>query len=158
MAQKDYPVTPAIRFMRENKVDFEPFEYEYQEKGGTRQTAEELKVDEHKVIKTLIMEADGQPIVVLMHGDREVSTKNLARTLRVKKVEPAKAEIATKYTGYMFGGTSPFGTKRKMKTYIEESIMQLDCIYINGGKRGFILKISPEVLKLLDYELVSVAI
>ncbi len=158
MSQKDYPVTPAIRFLRKNKVEFEPFEYEYQEKGGTRQTAEELKVDEHSVIKTLIMEADGEPIVVLMHGDIEVSTKNLARLLGVKKVEPAKAENAAKYSGYLFGGTSPFGTKRKMKIYIEESIMALDYIYINGGKRGFILKISPDALKLLDYELVSVAI
>lgn len=158
MSHKDYPVTPAIRFLRENKVEFEPFEYEYQEKGGTRQTAEELKVDEHNVIKTLIMEADGEPIVVLMHGDREVSTKNLARLLGVKKVEPAKAENAAKYSGYLFGGTSPFGTKRKMKTYIEESIMALDYIYINGGKRGFIVKVSPDTLKLLEYELVSVAI
>jgi Cys-tRNA(Pro) deacylase len=158
MSKNDYPVTPAIRFLRQKEVPFDTYEYEYIDKGGTRQTAEELNVSEHNVIKTLVMEADGTPIIVLMHGDCEVSTKELARIIGVKKVEPAKLENATKYTGYIFGGTSPFGTKRQMKTYIEESIMTLDKIYINGGKRGFILGISPEYLKLLDYELVNVAI
>lgn len=158
MAKKDYPVTPAIRFLRDKNIEFETYEYEYIDKGGTRQTADELGVDEHSVVKTLVMEADGTPILVLMHGDMEVSTKELARILNVKKVEPATVEIASKYTGYIFGGTSPFGTKRQMKVYIEKSIMQLDKIYINGGKRGFILGISPRALEYLDHKLVNVGI
>lgn len=158
MSKKDFPMTTAIRFLKDKKVEFVPYEYEYLDKGGTKQTAEELSVDEHNVIKTLVMESEKFPFIVLMHGDCEVSTKEMARHLNVKKVEPAKIENALKYTGYMFGGTSPFGTKRAMKVFIEESIMSLDKIYINGGKRGFIIEIIPEGLTTLDYELVSVAI
>ncbi len=151
-------MTTAIRFLKSKKIDFVPYEYEYLEKGGTKQTADELQVDEHSVVKTLVFESENSPFIVLMHGDREVSTKEMARHLGVKKVEPAKIEDAFKYTGYMFGGTSPFGTKRAMKVYIEEGIMALEKIYINGGKRGFIIEIKPDSLKLLDYEIVSVAI
>ncbi len=159
MAKKDYPVTPAIRVIRDLKIDFEPYEYEYQDKGGTAQTAIELKVDEHNVIKTLVMESESDQFIVLMHGDREVSTKELARQIGSKKAEPCKAETAHKLTGYMFGGTSPFGTRKQMQVYAESSIFNLDTIYINGGKRGFIIGIKPESLKIaFDLKEVNVAI
>lgn len=159
MAKKDYPVTPAVRLLREKKIEYIPYEYEYLEKGGTKQTAEELKVDEHLVIKSLVMECEKFPFMVLMHGDKEVSTKELARQLNVKKAEPVQIETALKLTGYMFGGTSPFGTRKEMTVYVEASIMELEKIYINGGKRGFIIEINPRDLeKALTIELVNVAI
>lgn len=159
MAKKDYPVTPAIRVLREKKIEFVPYEYEYFEKGGTKQTATELNVDEHSVIKTLVMDCENFPFVVLMHGDKEVSTKELARQLGVKKAEPVQIETALKLTGYMFGGTSPFGTKKSMKVFVEESIMNLPKIFINGGKRGFIIEINPQdMTKVLDITTVNVAI
>ncbi len=134
--------------LRANKIDFEAHIYDYSDKGGTKQTADELNVDEHAVIKTLIMDIDdGKTIVVLMHGDKEVSTKELGRTIGSKTVVPCDAAKAQKQTGYQFGGTSPFGTKKEMPVYAEESIFDLDKIYINGGKRGFIIDISPEALE-----------
>ena len=144
----DYPITPAIRFLREKKIDFVPHLYDYVERGGTRESAKQLGVDEHAVVKTLVFEtSEGKPLIVLMHGDREVSTKNLARFLNVKSVAPATPEKASKLTGYLVGGTSPFGTRIKMPIYTEKTIFELDQIYINGGKRGFLVEIDPRVLK-----------
>jgi len=146
----DYPITAAIRFLRAKKVDFTPRLYDYVEKGGTAESARQLGVDEHSVIKTLIFETnEKKPLIVLMHGDREVSTKTLARLLSVKSVEPATAARASKWTGYQFGGTSPFGTKTSMPVYVEKSILSLDKIFINGGKRGFLIEIGPGILKRL---------
>jgi Cys-tRNA(Pro) deacylase len=155
----DFPITPAIRFLREKNIAFTPHLYNYVEKGGTRESAKQLGVDEHAVIKTLIFETnEKRPLIVLMHGDREVSTKNLARHLGVKSVEPASAERATKWTGYMFGGTSPFGTKTTMPVYVERTIFDLESILINGGKRGFLVEIEPSALRALNVAEVEVAI
>lgn len=144
---KAFPVTTAIRFLRDKKVDFEQFLYEYQEKGGTSQTAIELSVEEHAVIKTLVFVSEsGKGIICLQHGDKEVSQKELARIIGCKTLIPAPQDKALKWTGYRFGGTSPFGTKQEMPVYAEESIFDLENIYINGGKQGFILKIQPQVL------------
>lgn len=160
MGKSDFPITPAIRVLRDNKISFEHFIYDYEEKGGTSQTAKVLNVDEHCVIKTLIMEGDdGIPFVVLMHGDREVSTKELGRLISNKAVKPCEAAKAMKNTGYQFGGTSPFGTKKQMNVFVEATIMDLDFIYINGGKRGFIVKIDPQDLnKVFSLTKINVAI
>ncbi len=144
----NYPITPAIRALREKKIEFEPHDFEYVEKGGTRHSAEVLKVDEHAVVKTLIFETnEKKPLIVLMHGDWQVSTKELARLLNVKTIAPASPERANKLTGYLVGGTSPFGTKTKMPIYAEKTIFDLEKIYINGGKRGFLIAIEPRVLR-----------
>jgi len=158
--QMDYPVTPAVRYLRSKKVAFTPHLYNYVEKGGTAESAKQLGVDEHEVVKTLVFETDqGKPLLVLMHGDRQVSAKNLARHMGVKSAEPASADKAAKWTGYQFGGTSPFGTRTPMPAYIEKTIFDLKKIYINGGKRGFLVEIKPDVLKtILQLEEVSVAI
>lgn len=143
----DFPVTPAIRFLREKKIEFVPHLYDYVEKGGTRESAKQLGVDEHAVVKTLVFETNEKELlIVLMHGDMEVSTKNLARFLGVKSVDPASPEKASKLTGYLVGGTSPFGTKTRLSLYAERSILDLEQIYINGGKRGFLVGIDPGVL------------
>lgn len=143
----DYPITPAVRYLREKKAEFVPHLYDYVEKGGSRESAKQLGVDEHAVVKTLVFEtSEKKPLIVLMHGDREVSAKNLARFLNVKAVAPATPEKASKLTGYLIGGTSPFGTKTKMPIYAEKSIFDLDRIFINGGKRGFLIEIDPKVL------------
>lgn len=148
MAKLEYPTTPAIRYLRDKKAVYIPHLFNYEEKGGTRQTAAELKIDEHIVIKTLVMETDdGVTFFVLMHGDYEVSTKSLARILGVKTVAPCSAAKAEKQTGYKFGGTSPFGSLKRLPVFAESSIFELDRIFINGGKRGFILEMSPDVLK-----------
>lgn len=155
----DYPVTPAIRFLRKKKVDFVPRLYDYVEKGGTRESAKQLDVDEHAVIKTLVFETnEKRPLIVLMHGDKEVSTKNLARFLGVKSVEPATPEKASKLTGYLVGGTSPFGTRTAMPVYVEKTIFDLDKMYINGGKRGFLVEIDPDLLRELAAVEVEVGI
>jgi Cys-tRNA(Pro) deacylase len=156
----DYPVTPAIRALRAAEVEFAPHLYDYVEKGGTRASAEALGVDEHAVIKTLVFETDTKkPLIVLMHGDRQVSAKELAQQIKVKAVQPCDPDRAQKVTGYMVGGTSPFGTKTKLPVYAEATIMVLPKIYINGGKRGFLVSIVPAVLKsLLDVHVVSVGI
>jgi len=159
LSKDKIPVTPAIRLLRNFNVDFESFEYEYEEKGGTKHTAYELNVEEHTVIKTLILDADGEIVCMLMHGDKEVSLKELARLMGVKKVEPCDAKIAMNATGYMFGGTSPFGTKKHLPVYAQVTIFDLERIYINGGKRGLILQLSPDIIKtILSPELVDVAI
>jgi len=156
----DYPVTPAVRLLREKGVAFEPHLYDYVERGGTRRSAEELGVDEHAVVKTLVMETDEKkPLLVLMHGDREVSTKQLARALGVKSVHPCDFAQAQKHTGYLVGGTSPFGTRTKLPVYAERTVFDLPVIYINGGKRGFLVSIDPKVLRdVLKVEEVEVAI
>ena len=144
----DFPVTAAVRYLRDKGIEFVPHLYEYVERGGTRESAKQLGVSEHAVVKTLVFETnEKKPLIVLMHGDREVSTKNLARHLGVKSVEPATAERATKFTGYQFGGTSPFGLRTQMPLYAEKTIFDLERIYINGGKRGFLLEVDPRVLR-----------
>lgn len=144
----DYPVTPAVRVLREKKIAFEPHLYDYVEQGGTRRSADELGVDEHSVIKTLVMETDRrEPLIVLMHGDREVSTKELARAIGVKTVAPCSPNAAQKHTGYMVGGTSPFGTRKRIEVYAQKTIFELEKIYINGGKRGFLIEITPKDLR-----------
>lgn len=156
----DYPITPAIRALRAAKVEFAPHLYDYVEKGGTRASAEALGVDEHAVIKTLVFEADAKkPLIVLMHGDRQVSAKELARQIGVKAVSSCEPDRAQKVTGYLVGGTSPFATKTRLPVYVEATITDLPKIYINGGKRGFLVSIAPAVLKsLLDVREVTVAI
>jgi Cys-tRNA(Pro) deacylase len=144
----DYPITPAIRVLREKKIEFDPHVFDYVEKGGTKHSSEVLGVDEYQVVKTLVFETDEKkPLIVLMHGDRQVSTKNLARFLNVKSVQPVAPERANKLTGYLVGGTSPFGIKTKLPIYAEQTIFDLPKIYINGGKRGFLIAIEPRVLK-----------
>jgi Cys-tRNA(Pro) deacylase len=156
----DHPVTTAIRALREAKVEFSPHLYDYVEKGGTRVSAEALGVDEHAVIKTLVFETDAaKPFLVLMHGDRQVSAKELARQLKVRSVQPASPERAQKVTGYLVGGTSPFGAKTRTLVYVERTIFDLPRIYINGGKRGFLVSLAPSVLRqILEVTDVSVAI
>jgi Cys-tRNA(Pro) deacylase len=144
----DYPVTPAVRFLREMGIEFKPHLYEYVEKGGTRESAKQLGVDEHSVIKTLVFETNERKrLIVLMHGDMQVSTKNLARLIGVKSVEPATPDWASKWTGYLVGGTSPFGMRTEMPVYVEKTILDLDRIFINGGKRGFLVEIDPQNLR-----------
>jgi Cys-tRNA(Pro) deacylase len=153
------PVTPAIRALRAAKVEFVPRLYEYVERGGTRTSAAELGVDEHCVIKTLVMEtSEGVPLIVLMHGDREVSTKSLARHLGVKGVVPCRPDVANRHTGYQVGGTSPFGTRTELAIYMQKSIAELPRVFINGGKRGFLVELDPaELRRVLHPELVEVA-
>ncbi|RKT59609.1 Cys-tRNA(Pro) deacylase [Azonexus fungiphilus] len=141
------PETPATKFLKANKVAFTPHLYAYEEHGGTRVSARELGVDEHCVVKTLIFEDENaKPLIVLMHGDCKVSTKELARQIPCKKVEPCKPEVANRHTGFLVGGTSPFGTKKAMPVFVERSILELPLIYINGGKRGFLVGIDPAIL------------
>ncbi len=156
----NYPITPAIRVLRENKIEFEPHVFEYVKKGGTKHSAEVLNVDEHAVIKTLVFETNEQkPLIVLMHGDRKVSTKELARFMNVKTVAPVAPEKANKLTGYLVGGTSPFGVKTAMPVFAEKTIFDLPEIYINGGKRGFLVGIEPRALReILQTEAVEVGI
>ena len=146
----DFPVTTAVRSLRKARIDFVPHLYDYVEKGGTRESARQLGVDEHMVVKTLVFETnEKRPLIVLMHGDRQVSAKSLARQIGVKSAEPVVPEKASKLTGYLTGGTSPFGTRTNIPVYAERSIFDLDKIYINGGKRGFLVEIEPAILKQL---------
>ncbi len=147
MSKQKYPVTAATRWLKQQRVDFIPHLYKYQERGGTTVSARELGVDEHHVIKTLVMEDDGKkPLLVLMHGDRAVSTKSLARILGAKKIAPCAPASANRHSGYLVGGTSPFGCATQMPVYVERTVLELDRIYINGGKRGFLVEIDPAVL------------
>lgn len=152
-------MTPAVRLLREKKADFAPHVFEYVEKGGTRHSSQVLGVDEHAVVKTLVFEtSERKPLIVLMHGDRQVSTKNLARLLNVKSVGAVAPEKAQKLTGYVVGGTSPFGVKTKMPVYAEKTIFELPRIFINGGKRGFLVELAPHTLKqVLEIKEVEVA-
>ena len=160
MAPKDYPKTNAIRCLLDHGIAFEVFTYKYEERGGTRVSSRELGVDEHIVVKTLVMETDAHdPLLVLMHGDCEVSTKQLARILNVKSVTPCDPKVANRHSGYLVGGTSPFGTKRPMPIYCEAGILDLDRIYINAGARGMLVRINPkDMSKALDLIPVQVAI
>ena len=142
--------TPATQFLRRHKVAFGEHPYEYVEHGGTEESARQLGVDEHCVVKTLVMEDEhAKPLIVLMHGDRMVSTKNLARQIGAKRVEPCKPEVANRHSGYLIGGTSPFGTRKAMPVYVESSILELEKIWLNGGRRGFLVSIPPVVLTTL---------
>jgi Cys-tRNA(Pro) deacylase len=160
MSKEKFPVTPATRLLRENNIAFTSHLYPYEEHGGTAHSARCLRVDEHCVIKTLIMEDDRkQPLIVLMHGDRKVSTKELARLRGVKTIAPCDPAIADKHSGYRVGGTSPFGVRKPMPVCLEASILELPRLYINGGKRGFLVGLAPaDVQRLLQPTLVQVAI
>lgn len=143
----DIPMTSAVRFLRDKKISFEPLFYDYEERGGTAVSSRELGVDEHYVVKTLIMEDDSKrPMIVLMHGDRQVSTKNLARELKVKSVKACDPEVANRHSGYVVGGTSPFATRKTMPVIMQKTIAELPFVLINGGKRGFLVKLAPEAL------------
>jgi Cys-tRNA(Pro) deacylase len=147
MGSTDHPVTTAVRALKAAGIPFVPHLYKYEEHGGTAHAARSLGVDEHAVVKTLVMEADAKkPLLVLMHGDREVSTRQLARTLGLKRVVPCDPQTAHRHTGYMVGGISPFGTRVLLPIAVEVSILSLDRIYINGGKRGFLVEIDPSCL------------
>ncbi len=153
------PVTAAIRVLRAGGVSYTGHPYAYEEKGGTAVSARELAVSEHAVVKTLVMEDDRRrPLIVLMHGDRQVSTKELARRIGARSVSPCAPETAERHSGYLVGGTSPFGTRHAMPVYMEETILDLPKIYINGGRRGFLVGISPgEAVRILSPVLVRVA-
>ena len=156
----DYPVTMAVRVLRQHEVEFTPHLYVWEARGGTAASAGHLGVDEHVVVKTLIFEDETKkPLCILMHGDREVSAKNLARQLKHKSVAPCAPEVADRHSGYQVGGTSPFGLKRAMPVYCEKSIGDLPRIYINGGARGFLVGLSArDLLRVLNPRLVEVAI
>ena len=149
MAKKDRHVsqTPATQWLRERGIDFTEHPYDYVEHGGTAESARQLGVDEHAVIKTLVMQDDvAQPLIVLMHGDRQVSTRNLARAIGARSVEPCRPEVAQRHSGYLVGGTSPFGTRKPMPVYVEAGVLELPRILINGGRRGFLVGIDPALL------------
>jgi len=149
MAKKDRHVseTPATQWLRVQGVAYTEHPYDYVEHGGTAESARQLGVDEHAVVKTLVMQDErAQPLIVLMHGDRQVSTKRLARAIGAKAVEPCKPEVASRHSGYLVGGTSPFGTRKAMPVYVEASVLELPRILINGGRRGFLVGLSPAVL------------
>jgi Cys-tRNA(Pro) deacylase len=154
------PSTPATRLLRQHKVPYTEHPYRYEEHGGTVVSARELGVDEHAVVKTLVMEDDaGAPLVVLMHGDREVSTKALARQLGRKTVQICKPDVAQRHSGYLVGGTSPFGTRKAMPVHVERTILDLPKIYVNGGSRGFLVGIAPaDLVRVLSPVTVDVAI
>ncbi len=161
MAKKEHvSETPATAMLKANKVTFTEHPYDYLEHGGAQHSAEMLGVDPFTVVKTLIMQdQDAKPLVVLMHGNRKVSTKNLARQIGAKSVEPCKPEIANKHSGYLVGGTSPFGTRRQMPVYVEESVLALPRILINGGRRGYLVGLTPDVcVQLLNARAVQCAL
>ncbi|HPQ67921.1 MAG TPA: aminoacyl-tRNA deacylase [bacterium] len=156
----DYPITQAVRALRQYKIDFTPTPYPYEEHGGTRRASQMLHVPEHVVIKTLVMQDENKkPLLVLMHGDREVSTKQLARELGVKAVSPCEEKIAERLTGYKVGGISPFGVRAQMPVCAEATIFELEAIHINGGKRGFLVRIDPrDIEKAMTVRRVNVAV
>jgi Cys-tRNA(Pro) deacylase len=161
MAKKEHiSETPATAFLRKHAVAFGEHPYAYEDKGGTSVSARELNVDEHAVVKTLVMEDEtAKPLIVLMHGDCKVSTKELARQIGCKKIEPCKPEVATRHTGFLLGGTSPFGTRKALRVYIERSILDLPLMYINGGRRGYLVSMPPQdAQRLLDAQPVEVAL
>ncbi|MDR2710159.1 MAG: Cys-tRNA(Pro) deacylase [Burkholderiales bacterium] len=160
MSKDTYPITAAVRVLRAQKVPFTPCLYTYEEHGGTTVSARELGAPEHNVIKTLVMENDEKkPLIVLMHGDCEVSTKQLARLLHVKTIHPCAHDVAEKHTGYQIGGTSPFGMRKTLPVYMERSIADLPTIYINGGKRGFLVAMATaDLIRVLRPTLVEVAV
>jgi Cys-tRNA(Pro) deacylase len=153
-------VTTALRELRKHGVRFVAHEYRHEEHGGTRTAAAQLGVDEHAIVKTLVMEDEARkPVIVLMHGDREVSTRELARQIGAREVVPASASKVESHTGYVPGGVSPFGTRKKLPVYVEESVLALDGVHVNGGKRGFLVRISPaDLVRVLSPVAVRVAI
>ena len=139
--------TPATQLLKKLGIAYTEHTYDYVDHGGARESARQLGLDLHQIAKTLIMEDErAQPLVIVMHGDREVSTKNLARQIGAKKVEPCKPEVAQQHSGYMVGGTSPFGTRRKMPVWVEAGLLEFDTIYLNGGRRGYLIGIAPQAL------------
>jgi Cys-tRNA(Pro) deacylase len=152
--------TPATQFLKQHKVAYSEHTYDYVDHGGAAEAARQLGLDAHTVVKTLIMEDEAaRPLVVLMHGDREVSTKNLARQANLKKVAPCQPDAAQRHSGYQVGGTSPFGTRKRMPVWVEKSVLDYPTIYINGGRRGYLIGIAPQVLiDLLEARAVSVAL
>jgi Cys-tRNA(Pro) deacylase len=160
MIKEKIPTTPAILALKAQKVEFTLHNYQYEERGGTKTAAGKLMVDEHCVIKTLVMEDEtGKPLIILMHGDKEVSTKSLARIIGVKSISPCNPVIAEKHTGYKVGGTSPFGTKKAMPVYMESTIADLPEIFINAGSRGLLARMpADELIRILTPVAVSVAI
>ena len=160
MAKERFHTTRAIRVLQEEGVDFRLHPYKYVEKGGTEVAAGELRIDEHLAVKTLVLEDEkGHPFLVLMHGDKQVSTKALARFLGVKTVRPCEPHVANRHTGYVLGGTSPFGTRRPLKVYVEASILDLPKVFINAGKKGLLAEMAPaDVARILNPTPVQVAI
>jgi Cys-tRNA(Pro) deacylase len=162
MAKKTAHVseTPATQFLRSRGVAFTEHVYDYVEHGGTAESSRQLGVPEHQVVKTLVMQDErAQPLVVLMHGDKQVSTKNLARQIGAKSVEPCKPDVAQRHSGYLVGGTSPFGTKKAMPVYVEESVLALPSVCINGGRRGYLVGLAPRLLvELLGAKAVNCAL
>jgi Cys-tRNA(Pro) deacylase len=158
MPKEKVPVTAAVRVLSEHGVSFTHHPYEYEERGGTAVSARELGVPEHAVIKTLVMEDDAKrPMIVLMHGDREVSTKNLARQIGVKTIAPCDPVVADRHSGYQVGGTSPFGTRRTMPVYMQRTIADLPCVYVNGGRRGYLVGVAPaDLIRVLKPTLVEI--
>lgn len=150
MAKKEHvSETPATQWLKRQGAVYATHPYDYVEHGGTAESASQLGVDEHQVVKTLVMEDEhAQPLIVLMHGDAQVSTKNLARQIGRKKVQPCKPDVAQRHTGYMVGGTSPFGVRKAMPVFVEKTILELPLIYINGGQRGFLVSLNP--LRMVD--------
>jgi Cys-tRNA(Pro) deacylase len=160
MAKEKTPVTPAVRMLREAKVTFTDHLYAYEVKGGTAVSARELGVDEHAVVKTLVLEDDRKsPLIVLMHGDRQVSTRELARSIGARSITTCSPDVAQKHTGYLVGGTSPFGARKQMPVYLEATILDLPKIYLNGGKRGYLVGLDPlDVVRVLQPVMVTVAV
>ena len=160
MKTENGPETPATKFLQQHGIAHSNHFYEYEEHGGTKVSARELNVAEHAVVKTLVMEDEAaKPLIVLMHGDCKVSTKELARQIGCKRVEPCKPEVANRHTGFLVGGTSPFGTKKKMPVYIEKTILDLPLIYINGGRRGFLVGVHPhDLMRALAPKVVEAAL
>lgn len=160
MSRDKIPATNAIRFLKQNRVRFVPHSYSYEDKGGTKTSTRELNIDEFSVIKTLVMEDDQQrPFIILMHGSCEVSVKHLARQFKVKQITPCTKEKADRITGYQTGGISPFGTRQSLPIYMEATIADLETIWINGGKRGLLVEITPQdLIRTLKPIPVSVAI
>ena len=162
MSRSDHnaPETLATRFLRQHHTPYSTHLYNYEDHGGTKVSSRELNVAEHAVVKTLVMEDENrQPLVVLMHGDRKVSTKELARQTGHKQISPCDPAVAQRHTGYLVGGTSPFGTKKTLPVFMERSILDLPLIYINGGKRGFLVGVHPhDILRMLQPGLVNVAL
>jgi Cys-tRNA(Pro) deacylase len=144
------PSTPATRLLRERKLPYTEHLYRYEERGGTAVSARELGVDEHAVVKTLVMEDEtGGPLIVLQHGDREVSVKALARQLGRKTISPCRPEVAQRHSGYQVGGTSPLGTRKPLPIFVERTVLELPVIYVNGGSRGFLVGVDPKRLAAL---------
>jgi Cys-tRNA(Pro) deacylase len=152
--------TPATQALKKHKVDFTEHTYEYVDHGGANEAAKQLGLDPHAVVKTLVMEDEqGKPLIIVMHGDREVSTKNLARQAGLKKVAPCHPDVAQRHSGYQVGGTSPFGTRKQMPVWVEADVLTIPVVYINGGRRGYLVGIDPQALvSVLGAKPVSVAL